>query len=364
MLGALPPDVYTARDIAAAAGVSDAHVEALLEQGRIRSIATQSAMGGSPALRTFVAPAEAIRAVRALASGSAVGVLDADGLGRELFSGGGRKSRAATIPLVVSTSLHGLAVAAILFIASLGFAVADERTEPLKNEPIRLVFLASPGPGGGGGGGGLMRKAPPPKAARKGVKKVSSPLPARSLPPPMRPTPKPPEPPKPLEAKRLPPVMAPIATKPADLEDRDGLMDKAPEVPPSQGPGSGGGVGSGPGTGLGDGDGSGVGDGSGGGTGGGPYRAGSGVTPPRLLREVRADYSDQARRANIEGEVELEIVVRSNGTVGDVKVLRGLGGGLDERAINAVRQWRFAPARMKGTPVDVIVQVGVEFRLR
>ena len=141
-------------------------------------------------------------------------------------------------------------------------------------------------------------------------------------------------------------------------------MDKAPEVPPSQGPGSGGGVGSGPGTGLGDGDGSGVGDGSGGGTGGGPYRAGSGVTPPRLLREVRADYSDQARRANIEGEVELEIVVRSNGTVGDVKVLRGLGGGLDERAINAVRQWRFVPARMKGTPVDVIVQVGVEFRLR
>jgi len=180
----------------------------------------------------------------------------------------------------------------------------------------------------------------------------------------MRPTPKPPEPPKPLEAKQLPPVMAPIATKPAEAQDREGLLAKAPEVPPSQGSGTGGGVGSGKGTGLGEGDGSGVGDGSGGGTGGGPYRPGSGVEPPRLLREVKADYSDEARRANIEGEVELEIVVRSNGTVGDVKIVRGLPGGLNERAVQAVRQWRFAPARMKGAPVDVVVQVGVEFRLR
>ncbi len=56
--------------------------------------------------------------------------------------------------------------------------------------------------------------------------------------------------------------------------------------------------------------------------------------------------------------------MRSNGTVGDVKVLRGLRGGLNERAIDAVRQWRFAPARMKGAPVDVVVEVGVEFKLR
>jgi TonB family protein len=107
-----------------------------------------------------------------------------------------------------------------------------------------------------------------------------------------------------------------------------------------------------------------VGEGSGGGYGGGPFRPGSGVEPPRLLREVRADYTDEARRANIEGEVELEIVVRRDGTVGDVKIVRGLRGGLNERAVNAVRQWRFAPGRMKGVPVDVVVEVGVEFRLR
>ena len=115
---------------------------------------------------------------------------------------------------------------------------------------------------------------------------------------------------------------------------------------------------------MGEGDGSGIGDGSGGGMGGGPYRPGSGVAPPRLLKEVRAEYSDSARRANLEGEVELEIVIRRDGTVGDVKILKGLGLGLNNQAVQAVRQWRFAPARLKGTPVDVIVEVSVEFKLR
>ena len=58
------------------------------------------------------------------------------------------------------------------------------------------------------------------------------------------------------------------------------------------------------------------------------------------------------------------IVVRRDGSVGDVKVLQGLGAGLDDRAAQAVRQWRFAPAQRRGAPVDVIVEVSVEFRLR
>jgi TonB family protein len=60
----------------------------------------------------------------------------------------------------------------------------------------------------------------------------------------------------------------------------------------------------------------------------------------------------------------LEIVVRRDGSVGDVKVIEGLGGGLSERAVQAVRQWRFSPARRLETPVDVIVEVAVEFKLR
>lgn len=365
MLGSVLPFVYTARDIALATGVSEALVLQLVARGEIRSVAEQLPVGVDPELAHFVSHAEAVRAVRALKQGSAVGVAGKLGLGRELFAQGIRARRSTTVPLIVSTSLHGMAVAIILIVASLGFAVADERTDPLKEpEPIRLVFLVAAGPGGGGGGGGLKFKTPPPKAERKGVEKVSSPIPARRLPPPMRPEPKPPEPPKPLDAKPIQPVMAPIPTKPAETQDRDGLLAKAPETPPSQGPGTGGGVGSGQGTGLGQGDGTGIGEGSGGGYGGGPFRPGSGVEPPRLLREVRADYTDEARRANIEGEVELEIVVRRDGSVGEVKVVRGLRGGLNERAVQAVRQWRFAPGRMKGVPVDVVVEVGVEFRLR
>jgi protein TonB len=98
--------------------------------------------------------------------------------------------------------------------------------------------------------------------------------------------------------------------------------------------------------------------------GGGPYRPGSGITPPRLLREVKADYTEDARLRGIGGEVVMEIVVRRDGTVGEVKILQGLGGGLNERATQAVRQWRFSPAERLGVPVDVIVEVAVEFKLR
>jgi protein TonB len=79
---------------------------------------------------------------------------------------------------------------------------------------------------------------------------------------------------------------------------------------------------------------------------------------------VKADYTEEARRRNIEGEVVLEIVVRRDGSVGDVKLVNGLGSGLNDRAITAVKQWRFSPAKRLGAPVDVIVEVAVEFKLR
>ena len=83
-----------------------------------------------------------------------------------------------------------------------------------------------------------------------------------------------------------------------------------------------------------------------------------------MLREVKASYSEEARRANIQGDVLMEVVVRADGTVGSARVTRGLGYGLDERAVAAVRQWRFAPARRLGVPVDVAVEVAMEFNLR
>jgi TonB family protein len=82
------------------------------------------------------------------------------------------------------------------------------------------------------------------------------------------------------------------------------------------------------------------------------------------LREVRANYTDDARRRAIEGDVALEIVIKRDGSVGQVRVLQSLGGGLEQKAIEAVRQWRFAPATRHGAPVDVVVEVSVGFKLR
>jgi TonB family protein len=79
---------------------------------------------------------------------------------------------------------------------------------------------------------------------------------------------------------------------------------------------------------------------------------------------VRPEYTEEARQRSLEGEVILEIVVRRDGSVGEVRVLQGLGAGLNERAVQAVRQWRFTPARRQNAPVDVVVEVAVDFRLR
>jgi protein TonB len=361
------PDVYTVREVASAAGVTESKIRDLLAGGAIRSVADALPGTAESRWQQFLTHEEAVRVVRAIRAGDLLEARDAGGPRRLLITQSARP-RTTTLPLLVSTSLHVLVISALIVISTLGLTSADEKTEAIQPEaaPVRMVYLAIPGPGGGGGGGGMKMRTPPPKAQRQGPQKMSSPIPARRLPPPATPPPlKPEPPPPPLEAKTLPPVMAPVRPVAADPSNQEGVMKEMPkETPPSQGAGTGGGTGSGQGTGLGEGTGSGIGPGEGGGIGGGPYRPGSGVDPPRLLKEVRADYTDQARRASLEGEVVLEIVVRRDGSVGDVRMLKRLGSGLDQRAVDAVRQWRFAPARLKGTPVDVIVEVAVEFRLR
>jgi periplasmic protein TonB len=238
----------------------------------------------------------------------------------------------------------------------------------------------SPGPGGGGGGGGLRNPLPAPTVQRRRNDRPRLSVPAvtpkpvvttaRHEEPPKTPIPVTPpiEPPPPVEKPPAPlpsrVLVAPVVSAAADARDREGVIDAGRGQAESQGPGAGGGAGTGQGTGNGEGLGSGIGDGSGGGTGGGPFRPGSGIEPPRLLREVKADYTDDARRRGLQGDVVLEIVVRRDGSVGDVTILQGLGAGLDQRAVAAVRQWRFAPATRKGAAVDVIVEVAVEFTLR
>ena len=344
-------DVYTPREIALAAGVAGIPG---VDEAQVLAALRAAGRGGDR--RGYLSHADAVAAGRALLARA------------PLFSLFSLPMPASVerVPLVLSSTLHVGLIAVAVLIASMGLTpkAAASRDEEI-HDRMPLIFLAVPGPGGGGGGGGLRQKAPPPAAERDGRRSLSSPLPARRPPQPIEPAPTPPEPkPEPLKAQQLPLIAAPVVTAPADPRDRIGVLERTPASNDRRGPGVGGGTGSGAGTGIGEGAGAGLGAGSGGGTGGGPYRPGSGIEPPKVLREVKADYTEDARRRGTSGDVVLEIIVRRDGTVGDVKILQGLGWGLNERAADAVRQWRFSPARKLGVPVDVIVEVAVEFKLR
>jgi protein TonB len=131
----------------------------------------------------------------------------------------------------------------------------------------------------------------------------------------------------------------------------------------SNGFGSGGGMGSGRGGGVGSGSGPGFGPGSGGGMGGGAYRIGGGVSPPSILFKVEPEYSEEARKAKFQGTVLLYVVVDEKGLPRDIKVLRPLGLGLDQKAVEAVEKWKFTPGKKDGKAVPVQAQIEVNFRL-
>ncbi len=227
-----------------------------------------------------------------------------------------------------------------------GQAVLPDRT----NEEI--VWLAEPGPGGGGGGGNSMPE-PPKKAELPGEDKIT--VPAVKPPEPVIEPPKVEEPPPLLEPQMNIPAQAMAAA-----------TQVSPGVIESNAASDSVSTGSGSGTGAGAGQGSGLGEGVGGGTGGGVYRIGSGVESPRLLRSVRPNYTAEAMRAKVQGIVRLEGIVLPDGSVGDVRVLRSLDKtfGLDEEAIRAAKQFRFAPGTRLGQPVAVIVSFEIEFTLR
>lgn len=131
----------------------------------------------------------------------------------------------------------------------------------------------------------------------------------------------------------------------------------------SNGTGSGGGIGSGADGGVGAGKGGGVGPGAGGGFGGAIFQAGHGVSAPVLLYKVEPEYSEEARKAKYQGIVILNVVVDTTGHAVESRVVRSLGLGLDEKAIEAVKKWKFKPGYKDGKPVAVIAQIEVNFRL-
>jgi TonB family protein len=157
------------------------------------------------------------------------------------------------------------------------------------------------------------------------------------------------------------PDIKPATFNYAQYGDPDGVLGKL-----SGGPGTGGGIGGGEGTGIGSGKGPGLGPGEGGGEGGGGVAytgIGGGVTAPTLLSKTEPEYSEDARKARVQGTVLLRIEVNTHGQPQNISVRQSLGMGLDDRAIEAVKKWRFNPGKVNGKPAVVVAYVEVNFRL-
>jgi TonB family protein len=250
----------------------------------------------------------------------------------------------------------GLHAAAVTLIATSGFWIAQHRQQLPQNftaifsMPSPYVLPASSSKAGGGGGGGDADKL----RASKGT---PPPFAQEQLTPPAVVL-RNPEPKLPAEATLVgPPQLAFPQVGPT------GDPLSAILAPPSNGVGSGGGMGSGDGGGVGSGRGPGLGPGRGGGFGGGVFRVGGGVSAPRALYAPDPEYSDEARKAKYQGTVVLGAVIGPDGRTREVKVARSLGMGLDEKALEAVRTWRFEPGKKDGQPVAVQINIEVNFRL-
>ncbi len=287
---------------------------------------------------------------------------DPDGWALERAQGRTRKMEAGMLSIFIHVAIVGLIFVLIH---------EAEKPEPAKdnvvfvNNPIVSPFEGDGRDGGGGGGGGKNQPLPPATGRMPETTRV------QMIPPD-------PENPKPLMPAddllaQVPSVQMPIDI-PQDQSLPIGDISAPPNGSMSSGPGSGGGIGTGHGTGVGSGTGAGVGPGSGGGMGGGsgggigsgigPYVVGNGVKAPVVLFQPLPAYTEEARKARAEGIVLIQAIIRKDGTVDSFKVLRGLGYGLDESAINTIAtKWRFRPGTFNGSPVDVQANIEVSFRL-
>ena len=348
------PEVYSADEVARAAGVDRSVIHHQIAAGEVATLDG-----------VFIAEQEAVRTARRLRRGPVSTTRPV--FGGALLDRGLRDSPSGPVSVAASTLAHGVVIPLLVMLTAVQMTTAADRATDADGPALsRLVFVAEPGPGGGGGGGGLRQPLPPPRAERSGESRTSSPVPPREEPAAVEPVEEPLEP-EPLEREALPRIVAPLMAMRADGRDLRGLLEPPPPATNramSSGPGRDGGVGDGAGRGVGAGAGAGIGPGTGGGAGGGPYRMGSGISPPAIRHEVKPVYTANALRREIEGDVVLEVVVLANGAVGDVRIVRSLGYGLDETAVAAMRQWSFHPARRQGVTVDVVVEVAMEFRLR
>jgi TonB family protein len=250
---------------------------------------------------------------------------------------------------VASMALHAVAMVAIL---ALG-VVTVRQTRSL-SEQVTITSLTDyvyhPGAkqAGGGGGGGAADKL---NASRGELPRIDN----KQLVPPA------------VEIPNNKPKLAVQATIVASPDLRIPQSNAGDPLSSltaaSNGTGVRSGIGSGSGGGVGSGAGFGYGSGSGGGFGGGVYRVGDGVTAPRIIYNPDPEYSDEARKTKHQGTVILWAIIGADGRPRNLRVSRSLGMGLDEKAIEAVRAWRFEPATKDGHPVAVMINVEVDFHL-
>jgi TonB family protein len=252
-----------------------------------------------------------------------------------------------------STSINVLILLALLF---LGVKTYIDHKAAAAVTPIDVNFdLKAPKLGtsaGGGGGGGNQSIVDPIKG---------------HLPPKMKDPITPPD--QPVDKPKLAAQPAIDVQQNITLPDNPtlpniGVKNSANVTLATGGQGSNGGMGSGRGGGMGSGTGDGYGPGYGGNTGGGLYRIGGGVSAPVPLNSVEAEFSDEARRAKYQGVCIVSLIVDAQGNPQNPRVVRALGMGLDEKALEAVRKYKFKPAMKDGkTPVPVMISVEVNFRL-
>jgi TonB family protein len=252
---------------------------------------------------------------------------------------------------VLSFLLNTLFVTSAVLIGSYAWQNQQEIKKVIIGESIEIspyIMDAAKDTSGGGGGGGDRDKL---QATKGALPKLSK----QQIVPPMV-----------VVRNDAPKLTAPpeVVVPQMNLPQIGNLGDPLSKVTlASNGTGSGGGIGSGSGGGVGSGRGPGVGPGWGGGIGGGAYRVGGGVSAPRAIFSPDPEYSEEARKAKWQGTVVLWVVIGPDGKPRDVRVQRSLGMGLDEKAIEAVRSWKFEPAKKDGQPVAVQVNVEVNFRL-
>ena len=266
-----------------------------------------------------------------------------------------RRITGARVAALTSIVAHLIAALAVTIATARSGDLAASREiarQPSLQLP-RLIFLQTPGPGGGGGGGGARQKAAVSRAQAAGRDQLTVP----AVPP--------------IDSTRVPdippPVLQQVTLEAKPLVSGTTFMTGLPDAPrslaASQGPGSGGGAGDGRGSGMGSGNGSGFGPGYGAGYGGEVFGPGSGVTTPKLLKQVKPKYTADALQYKIQGTVVLAVVIGTDGIPLSVRVTRSLDPGLDQEAVAAAHEWRFTPGRIGGNPVNTLVRIEIEFHV-